>query len=64
MTSRLFVAGALAAALLGGCTYYVAPGAAPGAYYATAPASGFDRSWSAVLGAFACSARSPTRASP
>lgn len=34
--------------LLGGCTYYeVAPGS-----YSTVPSSGFDRSWSAVLGAF------------
>jgi hypothetical protein len=33
--------------LLGGCTYYqVAPGT-----YAGVPSAGFDRSWSAVLGA-------------
>ena len=38
----------LAALLVGGCTYYqTAPGT-----YATAPAAGFDRSWSAVVGAF------------
>jgi hypothetical protein len=53
VTQRILAGAAVAAALLGGCTYYVAPGAAPGAYYATAPASSFDRSWSAVLGAFA-----------
>lgn len=35
--------------LLGGCTYYQA---APGTYTTSSPAS-FDRSWNAVLGAFA-----------
>lgn len=40
---------ALAAALLGGCTYYpVAPGA-----YSTTPVSSFDRSWGAAQAAFA-----------
>jgi hypothetical protein len=39
----------LAAALLGGCTYYqVAPGT-----YATSPATSFDRSWEAARGALA-----------
>jgi hypothetical protein len=46
---RLCAALAFAAALLGGCTVYqVAPGV-----YAPAPASAFDRSWNAALGAFA-----------
>jgi len=39
--------------VLGGCTYYVAPGAAPGTYYGTTPATSFDRSWAAAVGAFA-----------
>jgi hypothetical protein len=40
---------ALAATLLGGCTYYQA---APGVYTST-PVSSFDRSWGAVQAAFA-----------
>jgi hypothetical protein len=40
---------ALAATLLGGCTYYQA---APGVY-STTPASSFDRSWGAAKAAFA-----------
>jgi len=48
-SGRLLVALSLLAALCGGCTVYqVAPGV-----YAPAPASGFDRSWNAALGAFA-----------
>jgi hypothetical protein len=40
---------ALAATLLGGCTYYQA---APGVY-STTPVSSFDRSWGAAQAAFA-----------
>ncbi len=53
MTRRSFRTGRWCAllllpALLGGCTVYqVAPGT-----YASTPASGFDRSWAAVVGAF------------
>jgi hypothetical protein len=42
-----FLAIALAAALLGACTYYQT---APGVYSQTAPSS-YDRSWSAAVGA-------------
>lgn len=35
-------------ALVAGCVYYPPP---PG-YYVTTPAGGFDRSWSAAVGAF------------
>jgi hypothetical protein len=41
---------ALAAALLGGCTYYQA---VPGGSYSTAPVSSFDRSWGAAQAALA-----------
>ena len=48
MKSRTFAI-ILAAALLGGCTYYqVAPGT-----YATSPVTSFDRSWEAARGALA-----------
>jgi len=42
---------ALTAAILAGCTYYVAE---PGAYVSAPPSpmTGFNRSWSAVVGAF------------
>ena len=52
---RVFLVVPLFAAIsvLGGCTYYVAPGAAPGTYYGTTPATSFDRSWAAAVGAFA-----------
>jgi len=45
---RVVLAVGLCTALLAGCTYYeVSPGV-----YATAPASTFDRSWSAARNAF------------
>lgn len=40
---------ALATSFTAGCTYY---GVAPG-YYGTSPASAFDRSWNAAVGAMA-----------
>jgi hypothetical protein len=53
MSKAVLLATLFAAVALGGCTYYVAPGAAPATYYGTTPANSFDRSWSAAVGAFA-----------
>ncbi len=46
---RLDIAAAMAAMLVGACTYYVAD---PRATSGLPPAASFDRSWSAVLAAF------------
>ena len=45
---RGLLAAALCTILLGGCTYYQV---APGGSYTTAPATTFDRSWSAARNA-------------
>ena len=47
MSNRFFILMTLVVALTAGCTYYqTAPGV-----YTSAPASKFDRSWSAAVGA-------------